>query len=211
VVQVDTIPLARAIDAVTSALAGRAKVLVATGQFTPREGIARVGVIALDREPPRMRARFDDWLAVDDVARLAHALAEHFDVRMGAWDVMFATPAKFAWTNDGASFELWSLSGLALEADARGAVFHPSGERIERVAIEKVEAYLGDAWVERGVRLRMRDGSERVVASAREPTASWDPTYDGIDVALDASWTVGLAKSLASSLDVPWTKHDALW
>lgn len=212
VVHVDTLPLARALDAVTSAAAlSGARILVATGQYAPRAGIARVGVLLLDRAPPRMRALLDDWLAKDDVEPLARALATHArEVRTGEWDVMFATAPALAWTSDGAPFELWSLSGPSLEADARGATFHPGGERVARAAIERVEAYLGDDWVERGVRIRLRAGAERPVARAHEPTAGWDPTYDGIDVSLDAGWTVALARSLASTLDVPWTRHEAL-
>lgn len=172
--------------------------LVAVGGFGGPKDHDRVGVLALDPQQATLVA--DAWLESASVPVLVDALlAEGHVARQGGWDTMYATAHRHAWTTDGRGpFEVWSPEGLVCSVVRE--VFCAATTRLPVSAIAAVEPYVGDTWVERGVRVRTHDGALVTVARDEDHAPAIDPTYDGLMLMADVGWTHDLARALAVAL-----------
>jgi hypothetical protein len=167
---------------------------VGVAQYSPKPmEVERVSVIAVDARP---RVRADTWMAPEEIEKLVRALG----ARRGETDAMYATRWNLLWASD-PTFCVWDRRGkrawvehgcLCLERDV-----------LEREQLRAVEAYVERGAVERGVRISLVSGKPRVIARQREWMVKIDPTYDHIDLFVDASWARSLARSLATALQIP--------
>jgi hypothetical protein len=175
-------------------VAATGNLVVGVAQYSPTPiEVERVSVIAVDKRP---HVRADAWMAPPEIKRLVQALS----ARRGETDAMYATRWSLLWTAE-PTFCLWDRRGkrawiengrLCLRRDA-----------LEKEQIRAVEAYVEPGAVERGVRILLVSGKRRVIARQREWIVKIDPTYDHIDLFVDASWARSLARSLADALHIP--------
>ena len=94
-----------------------------------------------------------------------------------------------------------SLSGSTLLA---------AGQTISRDTIRAVRSFVDDADIgHRGVQLELQNGTEVFVAEEHDLSPEFDPTYDRMNLEIDAGWIVHLGRELAQFLQVP--HHDELW
>lgn len=183
-------------------------ILFGAGQFSGQPGCERVGAIIVSER--KCELEWDAFLDPDERATLEHALRERGAcVWPGAIDFMHATRWHYAWTVGGLPFRLVTRKGIACVVEAHAVSLADHGflrttwRSVGRGEVESVAVAISDNGVERTVRLRLRSTEIVELARAREPTAAWDPTYDAMDLALDASWARALAESLAEALGVP--------
>jgi hypothetical protein len=115
---------------------------------------------------------------------------------------MHATGWSFAWSDD--SGELVVVDGEGRLAWREGEmIVWRDGARVERVEVAAVEPYVGDNWVRRGVRVRLRDGSIRDVAYEDDQSPLIVPFYDGLNLMAETSWTHDLARAVSRGLGPP--------
>ena len=62
----------------------------------------RIGAFSLDGAEPSLL--IDAWLRERDHPALVEALADRLTLRLGGWDVLFATAWELAWSADGGPF-----------------------------------------------------------------------------------------------------------
>jgi hypothetical protein len=167
---------------------------VGVAQYSPNPmEVERVSVIAVDARP---RVRADAWMAPAEIEKLVKALG----ARQGETDAMYATRWSLLWATS-PFFCLWDRRGKrAWVEDGRLCLRRDVLDKEQLVA---VEAYVERGAVERGVRISLVSGKRRVIARQREWMAKIDPTYDHIDLFVDASWARSLARSMAAALDIP--------
>lgn len=181
-----------------------APILIAVGQYSPDpQSAQRVALFESSQ------CVCDRWIRSADLPALREHLAKGRTVRTGEMDAMYATAWHCAWTTDGGPFELWDREGL-LAYQQGDTVLLRSGERAAMGDIAYVHAFLGEAWIERGVRLVLKDGRALTVARQEDPISLIDPTYDAINIQCEAAWTVSIARSLARILGVPVEEDDPL-
>lgn len=178
--------------------------LVAEGQFSPAsEAAVRVGVLCCGK------VLADLWVPPAILKAMPGALAERAAVRRGEWDVLYATGYSVAWTTDGVPFELWDWEGPL--ASQNGDMLTVRGFTPCLISdIECIEAYIGTDWVNRGVRCRLKSGKTIPIAEANEVSAAIDPTYDGLDLLVDASWVSSLAWAMGEALGLTVKRDKAL-
>ena len=192
-----------------SALQG-STVIVGGGQYSPYPDRCRVGVLRVDGdgEPDLV---WDRFLPRTAVSELRTALRAFCEVLEGELDTMAATQWTLAWTVSPAPLRVYDRRGLLAEREGSNArVLSRSGAPV-RVPIEQIESVLGwvsGDWVKRGVSLVLRAGERVVVAQVEDPFAQIDPTYDGINLMLDASWAAEMGKAIAKGLGVPYVAGD---
>lgn len=190
---------------VEKAMPAEGGVMIAIGQYAPDPSRAqRVIVLALDGDGVRDVA--DAWMAVGDEEWLRVHLSA-WAPRLAATDAMYATPWKYAWTTDDGPFQLWDASGALLVQEGARFMLR-SAATLEDV--DGVHGFLAADWVERGVRLVLAGGGTIDLATTQEVSAAIDPTYDGIDLLVDACWITELTGRLARALAVPATFDEAL-
>lgn len=172
--------------------------LVAAGGFGGPSGHGRVGVLALTHEGTNVLV--DAWLPSSSIAPLVDALrAAGLHAREGGWDTMYATAHRYAWTTDRRGpFEVWSPAGL--ECALVDNSFRSASARVPVADIASIEPYVSADWIERGVRLRRRDGTTMTVARDEDHAPQLDPTYDGLNLLADVWWTHALARAVADAL-----------
>lgn len=186
-------------------------VLLATGQFRAAPCTnQRVGLFVLDSPAGQnFQCAADAWMTEEGLAELSGFLRRRCLVRSGEWDVMYATSWNYAWTADAHDFCLFDKDGKRAWQEGLSLKLR-DGEAIQRVELERVEAYLSDRWVERGVALVDLAGKPHIIASQRDTNALLDPTCDELSIFLEASWAVSLATAIANALAIPMTKDKAL-
>jgi hypothetical protein len=175
-----------------------AAVLVAFGGFGVMDH-DRVGAFEMTGDTLRLLA--DAYVERGNRNELVQALAGGRSVRRGGWDTMFATPWALAWTEDGEPFALWDHDGLLCWRDGPVLLLRDAPP-VDPALVHSVEAYTGPGWVERGVRLRLHDGSALPIARTEDWFAVADPTYDGLNLMVDTGWAQCLARALAVDLGV---------
>ncbi|MBI2901564.1 MAG: hypothetical protein HYY17_15380 [Planctomycetes bacterium] len=178
--------------------------LVVQGQYSPSPSQSvRIGILQENK------VLADAWLATADFHELVNSLAKKAAVRTGEWDVMYATGWGLAWTTDRPPFELWDSEGRL--AWQEGDEFRVrAGGRCRIADLLHIEAYLEEGWVLRGVRCVLRNGDRIGLAEVRDMISTIDPTYDGINIMCEASWTVSVAGAVGAALGVPVVKDEAL-
>lgn len=173
-----------------------APLLVARGQYAPTGEAIRVGLLRAGR------CLADAWVVDADVDELVRALRCDHEVRVGEWDVMYATGWSYAWATDPGPVFLMDSAGLLAWSEGADLLTREGG-RCPAAAIVDVEVYLEEGWSVRGVRVRVEGGPPLPIAEERDPFALIDPTYDGLNLMCDASWAVGLGRALGAALRVP--------
>lgn len=168
---------------------------VVRGQYGPEGLVERIGLLRAGA------VLVDAWMVPAQRHRLVRALAAQRPVRVGEWDVMYATGWSVAWSTDAGPFEAFTPGGPLARVEGEG-LWIRGGRTLALDELQRVEVYLSADWVERGVQLRLTSGEEVEVESQREPFALFDPTYDGIDLMFDASWAESLGQALARGLGV---------
>ena len=136
------------------------------------------------------------WLSLDDFDLVA-LMVESTGCRVGSVERQ-ALPLW--WTRDGAPLRVW---------DEQGWLWRQRGELLERrepegawpaADVAGVQAYVGDDWVEQGVRLFVAGETVRVAAVHNESVKVPMLLYDGIDLSWDTSWCRVLARAMAAAL-----------
>lgn len=162
----------------------------------------RVGVLDVSGAKPT--PLWSGFVRRDEVETLITMLSGRGPTRRGEWDAMFAIDYEFTWTVGDDPFSVWTGDGVLATVS--------SGELLVRgtpiTAIHQVESYADASWVERGVRLQLSGGSAVIIASAEDWMAEADPTYDRINLDVDAWWAEALGAELAARLGVP---HVVTW
>lgn len=94
--------------------------------------------------------------------------------------------------------------------EALGADLVITGRRVKIRDVKSVVSFVDPADIaHRGVKVKLGDGSEPVIAEEVDPTPSIDPTYGRQNLEIDAGWIVALGRDLATNFGVP--HHDELW
>ncbi|APR81696.1 Hypothetical protein A7982_07045 [Minicystis rosea] len=179
--------------------------LVGAGQLAPHPGWSRVSVLCL-HEAHAPLLLWDAFLPDIDLPVLRDALSAFATVWPATFDTMYATPWHLAWTVPPAPFRIYDGDGLTAAVDG-ARITLGSGERarfIDASAVARVLGWVGGDGVDRGLDLVLRTDERVTLAVQREPTAAWDPTYDGLDLSFDAAWIPAAGKVLARALDVPY-------
>ncbi|MCA9658382.1 MAG: hypothetical protein KC486_08560 [Myxococcales bacterium] len=160
----------------------------------------RVGVFAIVGAGLVLLA--DAWVREAQRDDLVAALRDRCaGLRVGAWDVLYATAWGYAWTADGLPFALWDRRGCVASASAAG--LHRRGDAdLARATLTAVEVRLSDDWSRRSVEVVGADGRWTVVAEESLAPAV-DPTYDGIDLMVDLGWLIAVGRALAQALALP--------
>lgn len=188
--------------------------VVVRAQYSPDPGqVERVLIFA--ELGQRLRQLADVWLSAES---LEQALQQLPDARGGGCSAMYGTPPIHVWAahrdaTGSDQLKLWRRRSLvarftALDVHLKGAfgrwVSWPCTD------FDTVRAFLSSDWSRRGVRLEATTGPARIVASTRELSALFDPTYDALDVLCDAAWTVDLARAVAATSQIRFSADEAL-
>ena len=184
-----------------------AVLLVGAGQLAPHPGWSRVSVLCLHdtREPELL---WDAFLPDADLPALREALAAFATVWPGALDTMYATPWHLAWTVPPAPTRIYDRKGLVVAVDGARLTLARNARAFEAPAVARVLGWVSDDRVDRGLDLELRTGERVTVAAQREITASFDPTYDGLDLTFDAAWIPEAGKVLAGAIGAPYEATD---
>lgn len=173
------------------------------GQYHPKPQLSR-RILIYARKPRRLIPLFDGWVVPEIVEDPGWRSSYNFLV--GRCDAMYATTVHNLWFADRNEFQLYGPESggapgeLALQ------------ERIDRSEREKyhaVHCWVSDDWVDRGVRLE-GPKTRREIAQISEPIAMIDPTYDSLDLSMDAAWVTDLGKDLADFLRIELKSHPDL-
>ncbi|MCO5167726.1 MAG: hypothetical protein M9894_15370 [Planctomycetes bacterium] len=181
-------------------LAGVDLALAGPGQFFGRTGVERVTLLRVDPGPPE--ALWDGPVVREEVAALLRGLGPL--ALPGEVDTMHATPWTTAWSVAPAPALVVDREGVVLRALGQDEAWLRDPGALPRHALRGVEATLSADWVERGVVLHLDGGRRVVVARCEEHIVHLDPTYDGLDLMVDA-WAPALARALAVGLGLPLT------
>ncbi len=129
----------------------------------------------------------------------------------GESDAMYATREKFVWAFRESSLHLWIFRKLRAVAGADGVLLWGAlgQRRIDRSVITKVHVDVDRGGSRHRVMIATPTRSHRL-ASKTEAAACFDPTYDGINLLVDAAWAASLGRAVASILAVPCEIHEAL-
>jgi hypothetical protein len=177
-------------DFVKSLPPGAAPLLVAVGGFGV-EGEDRIGLLTFDG-----RVHADAYLPRGEIDGLISRIAA---ARKGGWNTMHATSWSLAWTDDDGPFVLIDQKGRLAWVERRK--LH-TRQRVF-AAIATVEPYVSGDWTERGVRVRLADGSIHTIGSEHDAFPQIDPTYDGLNLMADTFWCHALARALSKGLGAP--------
>lgn len=181
-------------------------VLVGEGQFSPHLGRPRVGVLRLDGDGAPALI-WDGFPEEADVAAIRAALSASATVWPGALDTMYATPWTLAWTLPPAAIRAYDPEGPALAIEGSTITLFTAGRprrRADVAAVTAVRGWAGDDRVRRGVDLVLRGGEAVTVAEREDPAAAVDPTYDHLDLSLDAAWIPAFGRALAAAIGAPY-------
>lgn len=181
-------------------LAGATLALAGPGQFFGRTGIERVTLLRVEPGPPE--ALWEGPVVREEVAALQRALAPV--TLPGELDTMHATAWTTAWSVAPAPALVVDREGVVLRALGDDAVWLRGAGALPRGALRGVEATLSADWGERAVIVDLDDGRRVVVARCVEHIVHLDPTYDGLDLLVDA-WAPALARALSVGLGLPLT------
>ncbi len=183
------------------------ELFLALGGFGGPRDCDRVGTFAVAGRHSCVRLLADAWVsrAASDELRLRLGKpgrggyrGERQPAAVGGWDVMFATSWRIAWIDAAAGFMAWTRWGTVAAA-ANGAL------RIGRRAVDmrrvrEVQAYASEDLATHGVRLELTDGALVRVFQKREWAAIFDPTYDGVNVLADMTWTYSLTRAVGACI-----------
>ncbi len=164
----------------------------------------RVGLLDVERTKPRVLA--DGMLAdPDDLTKVA----THFGgrIRVGLWDAMATTNWAVAWTTE-RPFELHLPNGKGFaqvddELHRTGGGLSLVGDPTLQFAPLRVDAYVDPEWVHRGVRVFAEGGLEVPIHTTSDIYWMADPTYDALDLAMDAAWASLLAVTIGDCFGIP--------
>lgn len=178
--------------------------LVCTGQYAPQPAATQRVLVLGDDGAARVYA--DAWMtpaAIDELLARLRGVT----VRTGRCDAMYATSWSVAWASDEGDLEVWDAGGRVLWQQY-GTLVHRTRGRLPHAC--EVHATLSSGWVERSVVLRLADGSVCEVAACSEEAAALDPTYDALDLLMDASWMLELTRELGVRLGIATVLDPAL-
>lgn len=164
----------------------------------------RVGLLDVERTKPRLLA---DGLGAPGLDLEEVSARWGSRARLGLWDALAATDWTVAWTDRG-PFELHRPNGKGFaQVDAElhrtGGGLSLVGDPTLAFTPARVEAYVDPEWVHRGVKAHTATGLEVVLHATSDIEWMADPTYDALDLAMDAAWASMLAQSLGAALGVP--------
>jgi hypothetical protein len=182
----------------------------------------RVGVFALGNGPPIVlvdartpvlpdddrvsdtQERTDNHLRLfaQGMDQLVEMLSGKATVVRGDWDAMYATDWAFLWTGAG-GFRLWTPEGLEVWQESDALHRTGQGPLCELAQVAAIETFVEPGWVERGVRLILRDGRRLTLAMCEEPSVQAFTLYNGLNLTMDAAWAERLGRDLALALGVP--------
>lgn len=190
-------------DALISAAPPRGALLLVRSILAFGAG-PRVGLLDIERTMPRLLAEgtLSDPAGFERVLTTLGGRA-----RAGLWDALLSGPWTVAWTSDG-PFELHRPNGKGFaqvddELHRTGGGLSLVGDPTIQFTPLRVDAYADGEWVHRGVRAFTRTGMEVVIHSTSDIEWMADPTYDALDLAMDAAWASLLAVTLGDAFGIP--------
>lgn len=157
-----------------------------------------------------LRPLGEAWVRTSEVAALRAALAQRGPIWQARCDAMYATSASRIWIKD--PFTYWEDGTRRVFGD--GTWLWVGQQRLPISDLVRVEAYLEQGWVLRGVRLWLRtQGREQAVliSEVEDHISEIDPTYDGLNISLETEWASTLARDLSRALGIPLQKDDAMF
>lgn len=199
------------LDELRPLLPGHRELLLAQGEYSPSPSTARRWFV-LAVGDGGAHELCSAWLAQAERENLAASLRAAHDLVEGTCDAMYATAWTLAWSEASpGSCRVWSRSGLRCVV-ADGSVTWAAGlHRLPAERVEAVEGFVGEDWVRRELRLRLRGGGRKIrLARVDEPLSALDVTYGALELMCDAAWLQDLARELAEALGVPAECHDEL-
>ena len=190
-------------DSLISAATPRGDLLLVRSILSFHRG-TRVGLLDIERTQPRVL--LDGLLADPDALdRVADALGDR--LRLGLWDAMAATEWGVAWTTE-PPFELHRPNGKGFaqvddELHRTGGGLSMVGDPTLQFVPVRVDAYVDPEWVHRGVRAFTQAGHEVPLYTTSDLEWMTDPTYDALDLAMDAAWASLLAAAVGECFSIP--------
>ena len=163
----------------------------------------RVALLDVERIKPRILV--DGCMEnIDGMDSAAEKLGDR--CRVGVWDALAQAEWTVAWTRD-APFELHRPGGKGFaqvhkELHRTGGGLSLVGDPTIQFTPLRFDAYVDGEWVHRGVRAFI-EGREVPIHSKTDIEWMADPTYDALDLAMDAAWASLLAATLGACFGVP--------
>jgi hypothetical protein len=111
----------------------------------------------------------------------------------------------FVWLVEPSQLTVWGPDKLVLEGRG-GAITTSSGLRVDAADIAAVIGYVEDDYVDRGLKIEMRDGELRTVLFDLSMAASGNPTYSRNDLLLDTRWISVVGAALAKWAGVSYRR-----
>jgi hypothetical protein len=190
-------------ESLISAATPRGELLLVRSILSFPQG-TRVGLLDLERTKPRVL--LDGMLA--DPEALTR-VADHFGerLRVGLWDAMAATEWAVAWTTE-RPFELHRPNGKGFaqvdeELHRTGGGLSLVGDPTLQFVPLRLDAYVDPEWIHRGVRAFTKEGLEVPIHTMSDIEWMADPTYDALDLAMDAAWASLLAATMGECFGIP--------
>ena len=183
--------------------------VMAVGNISPAPDLStRCLFFHIDEQT--LRPLGEAWVRTSEVAALRAALAQRGPIWQARCDAMYATSASRIWIKD--PFTYWEDGTRRVFCD--GKWLWVGQQRLPIRDLLRVEAYLEQGWVLRGVRLWLRmPGREQAVliSEVEDHISEIDPTYDGLNISLETEWASTLARDLSRALGIPLQKDEAMF
>jgi len=110
--------------------------------------------------------------------------------------------SAFVWVADEYGATVWSKDDVRVEG-TRAEMKLP-GRTLKTTDVTAIVSFVGDDYVQRGVRAVLRDGREVTLVDEHDDIAKLDPTFGRNEfLASDARWIGCLGRDVAASLRVP--------
>ena len=161
-------------------------------------------------EEDRLLPLGEAWVRTPEVAALVTGLAQRGPTWQARCDAMYATSADRIWIED--PFTYWEDGKRRIFREGEWLWVGP--QRLPIRDLLRVEAYLEQGWVLRGVRLWLRmDGCEQAlgISEVEDHISEIDPTYDGLNISFETEWASTLARDLSRALGLPLQKDEAMF
>lgn len=142
-----------------------------------------------------------DWILTKEWPLFIEQLSHEPNWFLGNCDAMYGTGSQFVWVQHSERFLIFD-SGRCLFEFSNGVVYLDNTQ-LPVTQVQEVHGFLSKDWVKRGIQLRLYSGSLIPVAETEEWVAKVDPTYDAIDITMDAAWVWALGNGIAKALSLP--------
>jgi hypothetical protein len=185
---------------------GPAAIVVACGQYSPDPAQAE-RTLFFEPRGNRLITILDAWLAPEARQEVLAALQDSACVATGSCSATYAAGAEVVWADCGEELRLWQHGLLVARFGphatwVRQWLVGPWKE-YSNARFSLAHGYLSRSWLRRGVRL-CADGRRALpIAWIFDPVVLFDPTYDGTDLASDASWVRSLATAISDVTAIP--------